>query len=73
VGYAVARGAVIQDELIRYRATSDAAHITMPDRAGIEKAIRAAQPMRGSRSTCRFCYPAMVRRLGSTMLPKRKR
>jgi nodulation protein E len=40
--HAVARGAVIQGELIGYGATSDAAHITMPDCAGIEAAIRAA-------------------------------
>ncbi|MDH7637766.1 beta-ketoacyl-[acyl-carrier-protein] synthase family protein [Sphingomonas oryzagri] len=40
--HAVARGAAIQGELIGYGTTSDAAHITMPDRAGIEAAIRAA-------------------------------
>lgn len=40
--HAVARGAVIQGELIGYGTTSDAAHITMPDRAGIEAAIQAA-------------------------------
>ena len=40
--HAAARGATIQGELTGYGATSDAAHITMPDRAGIEAAIRAA-------------------------------
>ncbi|UAK25917.1 beta-ketoacyl-[acyl-carrier-protein] synthase family protein [Sphingomonas nostoxanthinifaciens] len=39
---AVARGATIHGELIGYGATSDAAHITMPDQTGIEAAIRAA-------------------------------
>ncbi|NIJ06693.1 nodulation protein E [Sphingomonas vulcanisoli] len=40
--HAVARGATIHGELIGYGATSDAAHITMPDQTGIEAAIRAA-------------------------------
>ena len=39
---AVARGATIHGELLGYGATSDAVHITMPDQAGIEAAIRAA-------------------------------
>jgi nodulation protein E len=39
---AIARGATIHGELIGYGASSDAAHITVPDRAGIERAIRAA-------------------------------
>jgi nodulation protein E len=39
---AVARGADIHGELIGYGATSDAAHLTAPDQAGVEAAIRAA-------------------------------
>jgi nodulation protein E len=39
---AVARGAAIHGELVGYGATSDAAHITMPDQRGVEAAIRAA-------------------------------
>ncbi|WP_419826362.1 beta-ketoacyl-[acyl-carrier-protein] synthase family protein [Sphingomonas sp.] len=39
---AVARGALIHGELVGYGATSDAAHLTVPDQAGIESAIRAA-------------------------------
>ena len=39
---AIARGATIHGELTGYGATSDAAHITAPDRAGIEAAIHAA-------------------------------
>lgn len=40
--HAKARGAAIHGELVGYGATSDAAHITAPDRAGVEAAIRAA-------------------------------
>jgi nodulation protein E len=39
---AVARGATIHGELVGYGTSSDAAHITMPEKAGIEAAIRAA-------------------------------
>ncbi len=39
---ATARGAVIHGELIGYGASSDAAHITAPDQAGVERAIRLA-------------------------------
>jgi nodulation protein E len=39
---AVSRGAAIHGELVGYGATSDAAHLTVPDQAGIEAAIRAA-------------------------------
>jgi nodulation protein E len=40
--HAVGRDAAILGELVGYAATSDAAHITKPDRGGIEAAIRAA-------------------------------
>lgn len=40
--HARARGAAILGELVGYGATSDAAHITVPDQPGIEAAIRAA-------------------------------
>lgn len=39
---ATARGATIHGELIGYGASSDAAHITAPDQAGVERAIRRA-------------------------------
>ena len=39
---ATARGATIHGELIGYGATSDGVHITVPDQAGIEAAIKAA-------------------------------
>jgi nodulation protein E len=40
--HATARGALIHGELVGYGASSDAAHITIPDQRGIEAAIRAA-------------------------------
>jgi nodulation protein E len=40
--YAIARKAIIHGELIGYGASTDAAHMTAPDQAGIEAAIRAA-------------------------------
>ena len=40
--HAIARRAIIHGELIGYGASTDAAHITAPDQAGIEAAIRAA-------------------------------
>ena len=40
--HAAARGATVLGELVGYGASADAAHITAPDRAGIELAIRAA-------------------------------
>ncbi len=40
--HAAARGATALGELAGYGASADAAHITAPDRAGIELAIRAA-------------------------------
>lgn len=39
---AIARGATILGEVIGYGAGSDASHITVPDRAGVEATIRAA-------------------------------
>ncbi len=39
---ATARGATIHGELLGYGACSDAAHITAPDQAGVERAIRLA-------------------------------